>query len=58
MELRLIIAYGLLSLLVAFAVGLLLWRHYNSRERTDARLRRRGRADHERRMAERESDGA
>lgn len=54
MELRHIIAYSLLTLLVAFAAGLVLWRQYNSRDRTAARSRRRHREATERRRSERE----
>jgi hypothetical protein len=54
MELRRIIAYALLALLVAFAVGLVAWRNYNSRDKTAARSRRRESEAYRQRMAERE----
>jgi hypothetical protein len=57
MELRLIIAYGLMALLAAFAVALVLWRRHNAYDRTAVRGRRRERESYERRMAKREPGG-
>ena len=54
MELRLIVAYALMALLVAFAAALVLWRRHNAPHRTAARSRTRQREAAERRMAERE----
>jgi hypothetical protein len=55
MELRLVVAYGLMALLALFVVGLALWLRYNSRDRIAARARRRDREAYERRMAARAS---
>jgi uncharacterized iron-regulated membrane protein len=54
MELRLIIAYTLLALLVAFTAGMFLWWHHNSQDRTIARSRRREKEASLVRMAERD----
>ena len=54
MELRLIVAYGLIALIVLFFAGLVVWRRYNSFEQTLARRRLRELED-EKRLAEREA---
>ena len=57
MEVRHIIAYSLLILLVAFAAGLVLWWQYHSHGRTVTRSRRRESDVYAKRLAERERDG-
>jgi len=53
MEMRLLVAYGLIALLAVFVAALVLWLRHNSRERTVARGRLRDSA-FEQHLAERE----